>query len=105
MVFYGAEESDCPSNDDIKQWAQSTARSLGRVMKTDGSRAYSDLERLGFSLGIVANSNAPTILTEGSFYSNPKERKRLNNDTYIEAEAQAVFDAFNAHYQKSSLHR
>ena len=99
MVFYGVDDRYNLEHDETEQWAQLTALYLGRVMKTDSSRAYADMRRLGFPLGIFANSKVPAILTEGAFYSNPEERKRLNNDDYIELEAQAIFDAFHAHYQ------
>ena len=102
LVFYGADESGEPNCEEAKRWAQSTAHFLRRVMKTDGSRTYSDMERLGFSLSILENSKAPAILTEAAFYSNPRERKRLSSDAYLAAEAQAIFDAFHAHYQENA---
>ena len=101
LVFYGADDSGEPECEEAKRWAQSTARALRRVMRTDGSRVYSDMERLGFSLGILENSKAPAILTEAAFYSNPRERRRLGSDAYLGAEAQAIFDAFHAHYQEN----
>lgn len=103
VVFYGMDESYQPEHAETIEWAKVTAQRLGQVMKTDQSRYFADMHRLGFPLGIIVNSEAPTILVEGSFYSNPKERKRLNNDDYLEQEAQAIFDAFHMHYSRTHL--
>jgi N-acetylmuramoyl-L-alanine amidase len=99
MVFYGMDDRYNPEHHEAKEWAELTALFLSRVMKTDRSKVYADMKRLGFPLGIFANSSVPAILTEGAFYSNPEERKRLNDDDYIELEAQAIVDAFHTHYQ------
>ena len=49
---------------------------------------------LGFGLYMLQNTDMIGILTEGSFYSNPEERERLNDDEYLEGEAWAIFDGF-----------
>lgn len=97
MVFYTMNENYRPVFGEARPWAESTAAQLGRVMETDDSYAIADLERLGFPLGILANAEMPGILTEASFYSNPEERARLNDDFYLSSEAEAIFRAFTDH--------
>ena len=99
MVLYGVDDKYAPRHEAAKRWAHMTARRLRQVMKTRSSRAFGDRNRLGYTLEIISKSNAPAILTEASFYSNPKERRRLNRDTYIEREAQAIFKAFRDFYR------
>ncbi len=97
MVFYTMDENYRPVFGETRPWAESTAARLGQVMETDDSYAIADMERLGFPLGILANAEMPGILTEASFYSNPEERARLNDDFYLSREAQAIFRAFADH--------
>ena len=99
MVFYTLDENYRPLHNEAKSWAATTAKFLGKVMKTDDSYAIADLERIGFPLGILTNASMPGILTEASFYSNPKERARLNDDAYLATEAEAIFNAFTAQFQ------
>lgn len=101
MVFYTLDDVYRPVHKEAKTWAETTAEYLGKVMKTSDSYAIADMERLGFQLGILSNSNAPGILTEASFYSNPEERRRLNDDTYLIDEAEAIFRAFVAHFENT----
>ena len=99
MVFYTVDENYKPVHDNVVQWAGKTATQLGKVMNTEDSYAIADMDRIGFQLGVLSNAEMPGILTEASFYSNPDERSRLNTDAYLEQEAIAIFNAFNAQFK------
>ncbi|MBN2716207.1 MAG: N-acetylmuramoyl-L-alanine amidase [Deltaproteobacteria bacterium] len=94
MVFYTVDDNYRPRHTEVIPWAENTASYLGKVMETDDEYAIADMERIGFQLGVLSNAEMPGILTEASFYSNPDERARLNDDLYLEKEAEAIFRAF-----------
>jgi N-acetylmuramoyl-L-alanine amidase len=75
-------------------WARRTAEYLGNTMEVSHADAVGDMHYLGFRLRVLRLANMPGILTEGSFYSNPAERQRLNDNDYLYGEADALFRAF-----------
>ncbi len=82
-------------------WAELTGRQLRRALDVTEYRVRGDYSLYGTPLILLAESTMIGILTEASFYSNPDERERLNNDAYLAAEAEAIFNAFVEFYNAS----
>ncbi len=95
LVLYGADErSFQPFQPFAPDWARATSRWLSRAMRTTEHNAASDQNVVGDSLIVLKETDMPAILTEASFYSNPAERRRLSNEDYNLAEANAICAAF-----------
>ena len=99
MVLYGKDDHFKPWHPKTKAWADGTRERLFAVMKTTHSSVKADQDLLRMSLGILATKKYAGILTEGSFYSNPSERKRLNTNKYLANEAKAIFEGFLAFFK------
>ncbi len=96
LVLYADDANFEPRFENANKWASLTATQLKGTMAVTKARLGSDLDLIGYSLTILSASNAIGILTEASFYSNPKERARLNTNGYLREEARAIFRAFQA---------
>jgi N-acetylmuramoyl-L-alanine amidase len=94
LVLFGEDMSLDPLFPGAPTWAELTAGYLFEAMEVTDEYARGDRTFLGFGLYVLQNTDMIGILTEGSFYSNPEERERLNDDDYLEGEAWAIFDGF-----------
>jgi N-acetylmuramoyl-L-alanine amidase len=74
-----------------KAWGTMTAERVAKVMGKAGGEAHDKAE-----YRILKETKMPGIMVLASFYSNLEEKERLNNNQYLEKEAQAIFDAFVA---------
>jgi N-acetylmuramoyl-L-alanine amidase len=88
-VFFGSND---PGG---KALAQRVAKGLHRTMRVSGVRLGRDIDILGLSLTLLEPDVYTAILTEASFYSHPRERRRLNDDAYLKREAKAIFRALH----------
>lgn len=100
LVLFANDENYEELYENASDWARITSRSLKKAMRVTDSRYDGDLEKLGFSLSILANADMIGILTEASFFSNPRERERLNRDGYLKREAMAIYRAFLKFYKR-----
>jgi N-acetylmuramoyl-L-alanine amidase len=94
LVLYGEDTSYHELFSGAEAWAQATTDYLFEAMEVTDGYARGDRTFLGFGLYVLQNTDMIGILTEGSFYSNPEERERLNDNEYLEGEAWAIFDGF-----------
>ncbi len=94
LTLYAEESEGVPYDDATVAWAGYTTAQLYGVMETDTQITAGDLSFLGYGLYVLQNTTMPAILTEASFASNPDERIRLNENSYLEGEAGAIFDGF-----------
>jgi N-acetylmuramoyl-L-alanine amidase len=99
LTLYAERTAGEPYNSANVDWAETTVDHLYDVMSVTAGYARGDRSFLGFGLYVIQNTDMPAILTEGSFYSNPAERTRLNRDSYLEGEAGAIFDGFIDHVE------
>ena len=83
--YYGHSES----------WGDKTHAAVESAMETtprnDGVGAYG---KANYAILTGIDSDMPGIMVFASFYSNPDEEARLNNNLYLEGEAAAIFEAF-----------
>ena len=72
-------------------WASNTQHQLETVMWSgaEGSEAFGNND-----FTVLKNASVPALMTFASFYSNPDERVRLNDNPYLENEASAIFNGF-----------
>jgi len=94
LTLYGQDPSYVPWFPGAPDWASYTTDRLLDAMEVTHGIATGDRSFLGFSLYVLRNTNMIGILTEGSFYSNPAERERLNDNDYLYGEADAIFQGF-----------
>lgn len=96
LVLYGESSAGSPRFPDAVDWAELTRDFLYEAMDVTDGYARGDRSFLGFGLSVLQNTDMVGILTEGSFYSNPEERARLNDDEYLLGEAEAIYSGFVA---------
>jgi N-acetylmuramoyl-L-alanine amidase len=94
LVLYGEDTGHEPLYPGAVTWAELTTDYLFEAMEVTDGYTRGDRTFLGFGLYMLQNTDMIGILTEGSFYSNPQERERLNDNEYLEGEAWAIFDGF-----------
>ncbi|HUT78934.1 MAG TPA: N-acetylmuramoyl-L-alanine amidase [Polyangia bacterium] len=94
LTIYGEDSSYDPWFDDATAWADLTTDRLLEAMEVTGGYVWGDRSALGYGLYVLQNTDMIGILTEGSFYSNPAERARLNDNDYLYGEADAIFGGF-----------
>ncbi|MFO8073587.1 MAG: N-acetylmuramoyl-L-alanine amidase [Polyangia bacterium] len=103
LVLYGARDRAggwSPRFPAAAEWARITAGELADSMAVDGAEAGKDQSEVGGSMTVLAESEMPAILTEASFWSNPGERARLDDDDYLAGEAAALCRAFGRFLEK-----
>jgi len=94
LTIYGEDTSYNPLYDDAVIWAELTTDRLLAAMEVTDGYVWGDRSALGFGLYVLQNTDVIGILTEGSFYSNPAERERQNDNDYLYGEADAIFNGF-----------
>ena len=94
LVLYAEDETYTPYFEKAELWSDMTADKLGEAMEVTNYVSASDQDALGGSLILLRSVDAIGIMTEASFYSNPEERKRLEDDGYLNSEALAICEAF-----------
>jgi N-acetylmuramoyl-L-alanine amidase len=94
LTIYGQATNLNPWFAAAPTWADLTTDRLLDAMEVTGGYVWGDRSALGYGLYVLQNTDMIGILTEGSFYSNPAERARLNDDDYLYGEADALFNGF-----------
>lgn len=94
LVLYHSDENEEPCNEESEMLGEMIRKELARTMEVDDAELNGDNALLGESLIVLKNTAMTAILTEASFYSNPEERERLNDDGYLRKEARAICRAF-----------
>jgi N-acetylmuramoyl-L-alanine amidase len=94
LTIYGEDTSYNPLHDDAVTWAELTTDRLLDAMEVTDGYVWGDRSALGFGLYVLQNTDMIGILTEASFYSNPAERERQNDNDYLHGEADAIFNGF-----------
>jgi len=94
LTIYGEDTSYNPLFDEATVWADFTTDRLLAAMEVTDGYVWGDRSALGFGLYVLQNTDMIGILTEGSFYSNPAERERQNDNDYLYGEADAIFNGF-----------
>jgi N-acetylmuramoyl-L-alanine amidase len=94
LTIYGQATNLSPWFEGAPAWADYTTDRLLEAMEVTGGYVWGDRSALGFGLYVLQNTDMIGILTEGSFYSNPAERARLNDNEYLYGEADAIFNGF-----------
>ncbi len=94
LTIYGEDTSYDAWFDDAPTWADLTTDRLFDAMEVTDGYVWGDRSALGYGLYVLQNTDMIGILTEGSFYSNPEERERLNDNDYLYGEAEAIFSGF-----------
>ncbi len=103
LVLYGARDRGggwSPRFPAAAKWARLTAGELAVAMAVDEAEAGKDQSEVGGAVTVLAESEMPAILTEASFWSNPEERARLDDDDYLAGEAAALCRAFRRFLEK-----
>lgn len=93
-VYYGQDAQFRPWHDAAPVWAELTGEQLYTAMETTSKKVGGDQGSIGFSLTVLELVDAVGILTEASFYTHPEERIRLNQNSYLHGEAEAIVDGF-----------
>jgi len=102
LVLYHSDENEEPCSPESEILAEIIRGELEQTMEVDDAEVNGDNALLGESLIVLKNTAMTAILTEASFYSNPEERERLNDDAYLEQEAGAICRAFVEFIEKSN---
>ena len=93
-VYYGQDFQFEPWHEAAAVWAELTGEQLYAAMETTDKKVGGDQDSIGFSLKVLELADAVGILTEASFYTHPEERSRLNQNSYLRAEAEAIVEGF-----------
>ena len=94
LTLYPEKNAGKPYDSATVNWANYTTTHLLEVMNVTTGYTSGDITFLGYGLTVLQGAQMPAIQTEASFFSNPDERLLLNQNSYLEAEAGAIFDAF-----------
>jgi N-acetylmuramoyl-L-alanine amidase len=52
---------------------------------------------------VIRETSMPSVIVEGGFISNPKERNKLRLDQYQEKVARGIVDGIHTYLKKSGL--
>lgn len=88
-VFYHWYDRGGPSEDA----ARHIYRELQATFKLPDSKVY-----MCWAYGVLRENTYPAVLGEASYISNPEEEKRLRDEKYLRAEAEAYFRGIEAFF-------
>ncbi|MEM8781947.1 MAG: N-acetylmuramoyl-L-alanine amidase [Planctomycetota bacterium] len=74
--------------------ARHLAREVGYALRTDvglTSPVMNDQQMFPTGFAVLRHATVPAVLTESSFFSNPKEEQRLDDPGYLLREAHAIY--------------
>jgi len=94
LTLYGEDPDYMPRFPDAVEWAEVTASYLFDAMGVTHDYTWGDRSNIGIAFRVLKDTNMIGIMTEGSFYSNPAERSRLNENDYLFGEADAIYQGF-----------
>ncbi len=92
VLFRGTDNS--PAWPDAKTMGAIIGPNLQDLLRTTRHYNRGDQSFLGFSLGVLRNTNMPATLSEGSFHDIPAEALRLKNTEYSKNYAWALVKSF-----------
>ncbi|MCD6386043.1 N-acetylmuramoyl-L-alanine amidase [Candidatus Sumerlaeota bacterium] len=88
-VFYHWHDRGGPSEDA----ARHIYRELQATFKLPDSKVY-----MCWAYGVLRENSYPAVLGEASYISNPEEERRLRDEKYLRAEAEAYFRGIKAFF-------
>ena len=97
VLFRGKDNS--PQWSDAKAMGAIIAPNLQDLLRTTRNYNRGDQSFLGFSLGVLRNTNMPATLSEGSFHDIPEEALRLKNSEYSKNYAWALVKSFCKYFK------
>jgi N-acetylmuramoyl-L-alanine amidase len=95
LVMYGETATFEPRFAEADTWAAGAGDELLAAMETTGVNVSGDRTWLASSgLTMLQNTDMIGLSSWASFFSNPDEKARLDDNAYLAGEADALFDAF-----------
>jgi len=90
-TWYHADADYSPVSLDLARYVQQGVVEMLRLPQFPPTGLYSDQLMYPAGFGVLRRLEVPGILVEGSFFSNPKEEKRLKKKKYLKKEAYGYF--------------
>ena len=90
-TWYHRDADDSPADLDLARYIQQSVSEALRLPQLAATGLYSDQLMVPSGFGVLRLTKAPAVVCEASFYSNPKEEKRLRKKSYNRREAYGYF--------------
>ena len=86
-TWYHGDADDSRQSLDLARYIQHGVSDALRLPSSPATGLYSDKLVTASGFGVLRLTECPAVLCEASFFSNPEEETRLQDDTYLRQEA------------------